>query len=224
MNEQSLPEIMKDLGYYLLSPSHHDSPGYTGLLVAIRKQPTGKHYDPQTIRLPLRDAKGNTTWRTISQLSRPADSDHVCPGRVILSDRFDKRIEFFIFGGSLEVTWEPGEMICLLRSAAPILELTVQEETIPDQLASETEALMGKAHARWERDDKGFNRRLAEVDPLQCYLASVHSILLHYERVHALEQVYHECYEALHREKEWLIAEGLWAANAPTLEDLLAPD
>ena len=224
LNEQSLPEIMKDLGYYLLSPSHHDSPGYTGLLVAIRKQPTGSHYDPKTLRLPLRDAKGAVTWRTLSWLSPPTDSNHVCPGRVILSDRFDKRIEFYTFGGSLEVTCEPGEMMCLLRSAAPILELTVPEETIPDQLASETESLISEAHARWGRNDEGFSRRLAEVDPFQFYLASLHSILLHFERVDALEKAYHECCEALHREKNWLGVEGLWPTNPPMFEDLLAPD
>jgi hypothetical protein len=223
-NEQSISKIMEHWGYYLLSPSHRHSPGYSGLLVAIRKQPTGKHYDPKTLRLPLGDAKGTVTWRTFSWLSPAAHSSHVCPGRVILSDRFDKRIEFFTFGGSLEVTWEQGEMMCLLRSAAPILGLTLPETTIPDQLASEIESLIAEAHARWGRNDEGFSRRLAEVDPFAFYLASMHSILLRLEHVRALERTYHVLCEALHREKNWLVAEGLWPANPPMLEDLLVPD
>jgi hypothetical protein len=224
VNEQPLSKILKDLGYHLLSPAHLDSPGYTGLLVAIRKQPTGRHYDPKKLRLPLRDAKGTVTWRTMSWLSPAADSSRVCPGRVILSDRFDKRIEFFTFGGLLEVTCEQGEMMCLLRSAAPILELTAPEETIPGQLAAETESLIAEAHARWGRNDEGFSRRLAELDPFQFYLASLQSILLHYEHVHALELAHREFCEALHREKNWLVAEGLWPANPPMLENVLIPD
>lgn len=224
VDKQSLLKTMENFGYYLLPSSHPDSPGYTGLLTAIRKQPTGMHYDPKTLRLPLRDAKDTITWRTLSCQSPAPDSSQVCPGRVILSDRSDKRIEFFTFGGLLEITSEQGEMICLLRSAAPILELTVPEETIPDQLAAETESLMAASHARWGRNDEGFSRRLADVDPFQFYLASLNSILQHCEHVHALEFTYHEFCEALHREKNWLVAEGLWSANPPMLEDLLAPD
>ncbi len=224
MSEKSLAEYMKDWGYRLHSRSHRESPGYSGLVVAIRKQPTGRHYDPKILRLPLRDVKGTIAWRTLSWLSPLADSSQVCPGRVILSDRFGEHIEFYTFGGLLEVSCGPDEMICRLRSDAPILEITAPQETIPDQLAAETESLIAEAHARWGRKDEGFSRRLADVDPFQFYLASLHSILLHYERAHALELTHHEFCEALHREKNWLVAEGLWPANPPMLEDLLAPD
>jgi len=223
MDEGSLLKLMKDWGYYLLPQSHRDSPGYPGVLVVIRDQPTGKHFDPKTLYLPLQD-EGVARWTKLRWSSPPTDSNHVCPGRVILSDRFDKRVEFFTFGGSLEATSGPGEMVYSLRSPAPVLELVAQQETIPDQLASETETLIAKIKARWELDDSGFNRRLAEVDPLQFYLATLQSILLQYKRAPTLEEVYHELRDALLREKEWLVAKDLWPANPPTLEDLLAPD
>jgi hypothetical protein len=224
VDEQALFKAMEHWGYHLLSLAHRDSPGHTGLLVAIRKQPTSRHYDPKMVRLPMRDVKGTVTWRTLSWLSPLAGSSQVCLGRVILGDRLDKRIEFFTFGGSLEVTYEPGEMICLLRSEAPILELTGPKETIPNLMAAETESLIAEAHARWGRNDEGFSRRLADIDPFQFYLASLHSILLRYEHVHTLELTYHELCEALHREQNWLVTEGLWPASPPMLEDLLAPD
>ena len=41
MDEQSLLELVENWGYYLFAKSHDSSPGYTRLLVAIRKQPTG---------------------------------------------------------------------------------------------------------------------------------------------------------------------------------------
>jgi hypothetical protein len=37
MSEQSVLELMKNWGYYQLAKPHPDSPGYSGLLVAIRK-------------------------------------------------------------------------------------------------------------------------------------------------------------------------------------------
>jgi len=227
MEEQSLPEIMKDWEYHLLAPTHCNCIGYSGLLIAIRRQSTSRHCEPKMLRLPLRDAKGTITLRTQSSLSPAADLSQVCPGRVILSDRLDKRIEFFTFGSLMEVTCEPGEIIYLLRSVAPILELTTPVETIPNLMAAETESLVAQARARWGRNDKGFSRRLASVDPFQFYLASLHSILLYYEQVHTLELTYltyHAFCEALHREKHWLVAEGLWPTNPPVLEDLLAPD
>ena len=224
MDEGSLLELMKDWGYYLLPQSHRDSLGYTGVLVAIREQPTGRHFDPKMLYLPLRDVTGVAKWTKLSWSSPPTDSNHVCPGRVILSDRFDKRIEFFTFGGSLEVTSGPGKMVYSLCSPALVLELTTQQETIPDQLACETESLMGRVKARWGLDDIGFNRRLAEVDPLQFYLASLQSIILQYERAPTLEEVYHECRDALLREKEWLVAKDLWPVDTLRLESLLAPD
>lgn len=224
MGEGPLLELMKDWGYYLLPQSHRDSPGYAGVLVVIREQPTGKHFDPKTLYLPLRDVDGIARWTKLSWLSPPTDCNYVCPGRVILSDRFDKRVEFFTFGGSLKVISGPGEMGCSLHSPAPVLELVAQQETIPDQLASETEALMGKIRAKWELDDRGFNQRLAEVNHLQFYLATLQSILLQYRRTPTLEEAYHELRDALLREKEWLVAKDLWPVNPLRLEDLLAPD
>ena len=224
MDRQSLLELVQHQGYYLFPPSHPDSLGSTGLVVVIRKQPTGKHFDPRTLHLTLRDDKDIARQRTLSWLSPPADSNHVCPGRLILSDRFDKRVEFFTFGGSLEVISEPDKMVHSLHSPAPILELTAQQETLPDQLAFETEALMSKTKATRGLDDRGFNRRLAEVDPFQFYVSALQSILLQYECARTLEELYHESHDALLREKERLVAEALWPTNPPGLEDLLAPD
>lgn len=101
MDQQSPLELMQNWGYYLLPKSHRDSPGYAGLLVAIRQQPTGEHFDPRRLHLRLRDVKGIVEWRTLDWLTPLEASAHACPGRLILRDRFDKSVEFFTFGGSL---------------------------------------------------------------------------------------------------------------------------
>jgi hypothetical protein len=225
MDEQSVLELMKRWGYFPLPKPHPDSPGYSGLLVAIREQPTGKHFDPQTLHLRLRDEKGLARWRTLSWLSPlEAGTDHACAGLVTLYDRSGKRVDFFTFGGTLEVTSVPGEVVYALRSPAPVLELTAHDETAPDQLASETELLMGEMEERWGLDEQGYDRRLAAVEPLQFYLAVLQSILLHYERARVLEKAYHQLYDVLRQEKEWLVEKRIWPVKSLVLEDLLAPD
>jgi hypothetical protein len=228
MEEQSILQFMEKWGYYLLPKSHPDGPGYTGLLVAIRKQPTEKHFDPQTMRLRLRDKHNEATWTTLglhSPVELPIEASlHACPGEVILRDRTDKRVNFFIFGGSLEAVSVPGETAYSLRSPAPILQLTDDPESVPDQLASETEALIGELRVRWGSDEKGFDRRLAQVDPFQFYLATLQAILSRYERDHhTLEEAFHEFYLALRHEKGRLMERGQWPATLPTLGELLAP-
>jgi hypothetical protein len=224
MSGTSVSREMKDRGYHLLRQAHPYSPGYTGLRIAVRAKPTKLYFDPELVRLRLCDKFGSASW-TILELGPPdGGTRHVCPGRVILRDRLDKRVHFFTFGGSLEVAIAPGETVYSLHSPAPILELTEPEETIPDQLACETEGLMGELQAGWGSNDAGFARRLAQVDPLQFYLASLHSILLRYSQSRALQECFDDLYDTLLREREWLVRVGQWPASLLTLDRLLAPD
>jgi hypothetical protein len=223
MSEQSVLELMKDWGYYPLAELHPNSPGYSGLLVAIRKEPTGRHFDPQTLHLRLRDEYGRVRWSSLSWLSPLEGIGHICPGKVTLEDRSGKRVEFFTFGGSLEMTLGPEEMIYSLRSPAPVLELTAPEETVPDQLAAEVEEFLARIEVKWGKNEKGFSQRLAEVDSLQFYLAALGAILYHYDQVHVLEEAHREFFAALCREREWLVEKHVWPTKTLALEDLLAP-
>ena len=109
MAEQSILHSMENWGYYVLPKLRPNGPGSTGLLVAIRDIPTKHHFDPESIDLRLFNAD-NLADRVILKLQPPfSGSRRVCPGRVVLHDRLDKRAHFFTFGGSLEVTTTPGE-------------------------------------------------------------------------------------------------------------------
>jgi len=224
LDAQAFSELIEGLGFALLPPSHPGSPGCSGLLVSVRKHPTDEHFDPERVILPLRDDSGVHRWRTLSLLSPPLKSVHVCPGRMMLKDRFEKCLEFFTFGGTLDVIKKPGEMQCLISSPVPILELVAEEETVVEHLASEAESLWAEIRVRWGIDDDGFEHRLAQIAPLQLYTATLHSILSRWESAPVLEQIYHESWEALCHEKQWLVAQGLWPNTPLMLELLLAPD
>ncbi len=231
MEKQSILQVMENWGYYLLPKPHPDSPGHTGLLVAIRKQPTGKHFDPQSMRVWLRllhagheEVRWTTLWIDSPRELPIRGSIQVCPGRVLLRDRRDKRVSFFVFGGSLEAVSVPDETVYSLRSGAPILQVTENKESVSDQLAFETEELMGELQVRWGLDDEGFARRLAQVDPLQFYLGALNSILARYEHDHALQETFREFYLVLHNERRWLVERGQWPATPPSVEELLTPN
>lgn len=210
-------------GYYLLPKSHPQSPGHPGLLIAIRQMPTEKHFDPEAVQLHLCGSDGGAEAVTLTLTSSLHGSGRVCPGLVILHDRVDKRADFFVFGGSLEASFSPGETIYSLASAAPILPVTTDSQSFSNQLAFETQAMIGGMLARWGAYDKAFEQRLAQVDPFELYLASLHSILQRYEKAPALRHSFARFYAALAQEKQWLAQAQQWPAHPVGLDGLLAP-
>jgi hypothetical protein len=224
MDERDVLKAIEGLGYQLLPKTHRDSPGGSGLVVAIRKEPTLQHFDPEMVRLRLPDRRGMVKWRSLSLLSPDPGSDRVCAGHVILSDRIDKRVEFYTFGGSLQVISAHDAHVYAVRSTAPVLELVAEEDTIPDQLAAETESLLSQLEVQWGHDEHGFSRRLAEIEPLQFYVGTLQSLIAKCEHNHPLEETLHELCGMLRREKGWLTSQGLWPAAPPMLEDLLASE
>lgn len=224
MDEGSLFDLIEDWGYYTLEKPHPGSPGYTGLVVAIRKKPTVKHFDPETVHLYRRDAYGLSKGTTVSLIS-PSEEEtvHVCPGIIRLGDRTGKEVDFYTFGGSLETAVRPGEMVVVIRSPAPILELTGKEETVQDELAAETGALLGRIEINWLEDEKEFSHRLAEVDPFHLYVATVNSLLHQIEEDPTLAQGCEApLYQIIQQERDWLISQDQWPENPPTIEELFS--
>jgi len=224
MSEQNFLQKMENWGYYLLPKFHPNSPGYTGLLVAIRETPTKQHFDPELIHLRLSDEDGlvrSVTLKLKPSFSRPS---HICPGRVVLYDRKDKRVHFYTFGGSLETISVPNETVYFLHSPGSILEITSDLRSVPDQLAFEVEALLGECQAKWGSNDNGFACRLAQIDPLQFYQTSLQTILTRYQQYRALRRSHLEFYSSLLKEKEWLAQAGQWPVTLSLLEDLFDPN
>ncbi len=222
MDEQVVLKKMGDWGYYVLPQEQLHRMGCRGLLVALRDKPSRVHFDPETLHLHLKE-EDQAVGVTLTFESPVHESQVVCPGQVTLNDRFNKHIDFFTFGGSLQAYADPTEVVYTLESPAPVLELTGEIENLPDQFAAEVEMMLGVFQARWGTDDRGFAQRLAELDPFQFYSASLESILKRYDRAHELRDTYHPLYEALHHEKEWLIKAGQWPHHEITLGQLFDP-
>lgn len=204
---------------------HPYSPGYSGLLVAVRAVPSVRHFDPETIRLTVCDRAGCPSEVVLGLRAPRETSFRVGPGRIHLRDRFDKEACFFIFGGDMEVVSVPGETVYALRSPAPVLELAARllKQGVADQLAIEVEAMLAHEQARWGADEWGFACRLCATEPLELYVACIHSLLDQCRRVAARRELYPQFYHMLLAERGWLLERGDWPASPPTIESLLAP-
>jgi hypothetical protein len=220
-NSQIISGQTDDWGYYLLPRPHPASPGYGGLLISIRPLPTRKHFDPERIELQLCDKDGMAHGAALKLNSWSRGPHRVCPGRVVLRDRVDKQINFFTFGGSLELLSEPGARVYWLHSPAPLLELTPGSPGMVYQLAAEVELMLAVFRARWQADQSEFSRRLCRLEPLQFYQASLASLLLRYKRAPTLEQGYLQLHHLICVERDWLKKSGQWPEPPPTLGMLL---
>jgi hypothetical protein len=213
---------MEHWGYYLLPKSHPASPGYGGLQVAIREEPTRKHFDPESIDLQVVSYDGAPCgWR----LHRETDVGHrrVPLTIITLNDRLEEKdAKFLIYGGTLEAVYGRHETVFTLRTPAPILDLTSPALTLAEELAVETERLVAALQAEWGRDDEGFGRQLATVEPLELYWATIHSLIEECQAVGALH-CSEDFISLLHEEQSWLRHQAEGPRVAPTLEELLAP-
>jgi hypothetical protein len=222
MDRESIAAAVEGWGYRAYPRSEGGEFGYARLLVAIRKEPTVEHYDPQRLRFRLRSHSGEVRWRTATWLVPVSESGHICPGPVALTDRRDKRVVFFTFGGTVEVISDPSVLIYTFNSVAPILELTMPRETVSDHLAYEAEVILAELEERWdEHYDTGFAERLAEIDPATLYVAILNTILQRYRGALALEQAYSAFYAAIEKEKAYLSVGGLWPPQPLQAADLV---
>lgn len=210
---------VENWGYFLLPPSHPDSPGYTGLLVAIRRAPTNKHFDPETLRLHVVTAQGRPEAVTLDRKPNSPFAHRVCLGETLITDRFGKRVEFFIFGGSLEVAELADETIYSLRSSAPILQLTRDLESLSDHLASQAQVELNELRSLWRADD-AFDKRLASIEPQVLYRALLRALREKFSNAPALHETYPAFYKMLTQEIEWHQEHGARDEDAPTLEQL----
>jgi hypothetical protein len=209
-------------GYRVFPRPEGGDLGYARLLVAIRKQPTQDHFDPERLRFRLRGPGGEVMWRTASWRVPVEQSGRICPGPVVLLDRYDKEVEFFTLGGSVRRVPDSSALIYLFESNAPILELTPREKTVSDQLAYEAEEVLGRIEEQWdEHRDGGFAERLTEIDPFALYVSILDAILLRYGRAESLHNAHRTLHTALEEEKQRLRAHELWPDQLPTPEDLV---
>jgi hypothetical protein len=157
------------LGYSFYPPEEPHDLGHARLKVVIRPEPTGKHYDPESLTCSIAGRSGpeplhvRHPW-TLEPTYR------VCAGHVTLDDRKGKQVVAFTFGGELRIDANPQRTICRLTSPVPILHHSPGESPLERRLSEEVEILLAERRAAYVDEDR-FERRLAAADPVQLYWA-----------------------------------------------------
>lgn len=112
-------ELLDDLGF-LLVPGSPLSVGRAYLFVAIRPQPTLRHFDPERIDYWVTPAGHGVAASVESATREPLAGEHSW-GSIRIVDRLSAANEFATFGGELLVARLAEAKICVFSSDAPIV-------------------------------------------------------------------------------------------------------
>jgi hypothetical protein len=105
---------------FLAYPDLPDGPGPAFLLVALRPQPTMRHYDPEAVDYWVMDA-GRGERRTLSNKAHMPCSEEFSWGMIRLVDRLGISNEYLTFGGHLDAAWIDHVVVAAFTSPVPLL-------------------------------------------------------------------------------------------------------
>lgn len=208
-----------DLGYVFFPDQSclGDGP----LEVILRAEPTRAHFDPEKVHVIVSAQRGVQAL-DIHHPWRLANSYQLCAGHIRISDRYQKRINVFSFGGQVRITAVADHTTCQFTSPAPFLELT---DGCPTTLllANEIDILLAKQRARLNPRTAGdFDAKLITVEPLQLYLCCLNTIQsIFAQDRHFSDATWQHLKHELNLEMTRLQRENNWPSNIPTLAELI---
>lgn len=115
----------------------------------------------------------------------------------------------------------PQERLVILKSDAPILELSWQRETTPTLLAAEAEATLARLEAQQRRSHLDAIEELSDAGALVFYLALVRSLITWCQDKRAWGRMYLHLVRLLEHEREWYTQSGIWSDDQPDLAMLI---
>lgn len=212
--EQLLPAI----GYLYHYPQMDHPTDKFRLDIHITSEPTNQHFDVLHVRLPVK-----TKEKTIRQLKifHPWNYDkclEVTAGIVVMEDRKGKKEEAFTFGGRLTIDNQKEQTLCVLVSAAPILEIS-GATPLHRQFIKEVEIILAKTQAKYSRHQE-YEKQLNQTDPFELYLASLEALLEKYEHFPQKTEARYQFLVYLHSRKHRIKAAGLIKKPIPQIDDL----
>jgi hypothetical protein len=214
----------EDLGYTFYPRAYPHAPGHPRLDITILKIPSGRHFDPMTVHFLVRarshiksdgveTIKVHHPWPYESQFQ-------ACAGRIIIEDRYDKKVEAFTFGGNLNILVRERDTRCVFESPAPILEL-ISPTSIAIVLAEETEILFAERRAAWLPHIEAYEQRLVNVSPHDLYTTCLETLRQKHEHTQHLIEETHQLMRFIHDEIDALRKQDLWPDKVPTLAEIL---
>ncbi|CAN5588848.1 hypothetical protein BH20CHL7_BH20CHL7_11910 [soil metagenome] len=175
--------LLADWGF-LADPDLPDRPGPAYLLVALRDQPTLRHYDPEVVDYWVSDA-GRGVRRSLTRATRMPIEMPFSWGLIRIVDRLGVSNEYVSFGGQLRAAAVDGMTIAVFRSEVPLLRRGGHSQGW-DYGADTLAAYFGRVLLAVDVE-LGYEARAAAADPPTRYAAFIDDLVVRYCRSPALQ-------------------------------------
>lgn len=206
---------LADLGF-LAGPDLPDRPGPAYLLVALRDQPTLRHYDPERIEYWV-TREGRGTRESLTRCTRPPFDVTFSWGMIRLFDRLVVTNEYLTFGGHLSAAEVGGVTIAMFTSPVPLLRRGGHSQ-IWDEGTDELAAFFARVVGAVDVDP-ALEVRLACADPFVRYAAFLGEVVGRYRQSADLRALNPGAWTLLHSEASLMRREhpDAWQRGAAIL-------
>lgn len=210
-------------GYYFHPPEGEYPVGYLQLDFNLYEEPTGQHFDPRHVTLPVVNKESHIELLTLSHPWHSRTDYQVCAGRISLQDHKGKSVEAFTLGGRLTLEKQDTYTSCSLTSPAPIIDLPDPRAT-STLLVNEIECVLAHRRAALAHEKGKFDQRLMAVDPLNLFIACLSALEAKLCRLSSAGMngpSYENVLMLAHKIIHSLQKQGVWERQLYTLPELL---
>jgi hypothetical protein len=208
---------------YLLHPSRYDPAlGHAGLDIYVADSDPKRFFDTQGALFSVTDGEKVKPLLLLHPARQAQQRFQVVFGRYYLLAHDGDMVEGMCLGGSLEVSTHDTITHGFLTSAAPIFQID-QDGGLAATLDPLVQVELAKMRAEWTGSDAAFDRRLAKLEPMDLFVASLdllHGYLHNQPQAISSDQVLVER-SAVRRAIRTLKAANQWPQSVPTLRELM---
>lgn len=168
-------DVIAELGFSIVTGVDPHDPAATRLVVALRDEPTLRHFDPEEVSF----------WMPVEGRGRPRqlDRDSHLPlegrfawGRISIADRLGLTNQWLSFGGTVRAAeLDAATTVVAFDSPAPIQRWSGHSQGL-DLLTPEMGAFFGRLMIPIDFEP-GAEARIAEVDPFVLYCAFLRDVV-----------------------------------------------
>lgn len=216
-----MPDYLR-YGFYM-HPSRYDPPlGHAAMDVYLAESHPDRFFDAQAALFPVTNGDKVTHVQVFHPAPQAPQSYQVICGRFFLIAHDGDIVEGMTLGGLLEIETSADYTHCRLTSPAPIFDIE-ESGGLVATLEAEIEAELAKLRPAWKGSDAAFDGRLASLDPLILFAASLNLLddyLHNHPQAISPDEVLIER-TAIHRAIRTLQAAGQWPRPVPSLRELM---
>jgi hypothetical protein len=213
-NAKGLPKI----GYLYHYPSVAHPTDKFRLDIYVSSIPTEQHFDVLHVILNTESQYGGLERLKVTHPWEYQSLFRVCPGKVILEDRKNKKDEAFCFGGQLTINVKEMLTECVIVSPAPIIEIN-QTRPMQALFIMEVEMLLAEYQAEYP-NEIDFEMSLCAANPMDLYTACLRKLIATYTNKTYMENTHLQFLNYLEKEEYRLQLAGLFNDSAPSLDEI----